>query len=173
MTFYCANYEDTQRSYTIFGNSIKSLHFYNIKWPFGDSRVHGWLVILYITIFSRVLRSAILHARIQNILSNCANVFLVDKGREDPNTTISGPSSARQWNAIKWRSLACWWLPNIECWLGSFVIFSGSGPNIAKKPYILWFFRGGGRQMFMLINSIVITRRFFCVPMTYALLGNE
>ena len=26
--------------------------------------------------------------------------FLVDKGREDPNITISGPSSARQRNAI-------------------------------------------------------------------------
>ena len=29
--------------------------------------------------------------------------FLVDEGREDPSTTISGPSSARQRNAIKWR----------------------------------------------------------------------
>ena len=27
-------------------------------------------------------------------------VFLVDEGREDPNTTISGPSSAQQRNAI-------------------------------------------------------------------------
>ena len=35
-------------------------------------------------------------------------VFLVDEGREDPNTTISGPSSAHQRNAIKmafrWRA---------------------------------------------------------------------
>ena len=35
-------------------------------------------------------------------------VFLVDKGREDPNTNISGPSSARQRNAIsmayRWRA---------------------------------------------------------------------
>ena len=29
------------------------------------------------------------------------SLFLVDEGREDPNTTISGPSSARQRNAIK------------------------------------------------------------------------
>ena len=29
--------------------------------------------------------------------------FLVDVGREDPRTTISGLSSARQRNAIKWR----------------------------------------------------------------------
>ena len=35
-------------------------------------------------------------------------VFLVDEGRQDPNTTISGPSLARQRNAIKmairWRT---------------------------------------------------------------------
>ena len=29
--------------------------------------------------------------------------FLVDEGREDPSTTISGPSPARQQNAIQWR----------------------------------------------------------------------
>ena len=29
--------------------------------------------------------------------------FLVDEGREDPSATLSGPSSARQRNAIKWR----------------------------------------------------------------------
>ena len=34
--------------------------------------------------------------------SNFDVVFLVDEGREDPNTTISGPSSACQRNAIKW-----------------------------------------------------------------------
>ena len=35
--------------------------------------------------------------------SNFDIVFLVDEGREDPNTTISGPLSARQRNTIKWR----------------------------------------------------------------------
>ena len=34
--------------------------------------------------------------------SNFDNFFVVDEGREDPNTTISGPSSARQRNTIKW-----------------------------------------------------------------------
>ena len=29
--------------------------------------------------------------------------FLVDEGREDPSTSISGPSSAYKQNAIKWR----------------------------------------------------------------------
>ena len=34
---------------------------------------------------------------------NFDNVFLVNEGREGPSTTISGPSTARQQNAIKWR----------------------------------------------------------------------
>ena len=43
-----------------------------------------------------------MHAPIQKVLSEGSNfdkaffVFLVDEGREDPRTTISGPSSARQ-----------------------------------------------------------------------------
>ena len=47
------------------------------------------------------------HARIQEVLSEGVQlsqsfiiIFLVDEGREDPNTIISGPSSARQRNAI-------------------------------------------------------------------------
>ena len=46
-----------------------------------------------------------IHAWIQNFFVNFDNVFffLVDEGRENPSTTISGPSSARQQNAIKWR----------------------------------------------------------------------
>ena len=30
--------------------------------------------------------------------------FLVDEGREDQNTTLGGPSSARQRNAFRWRA---------------------------------------------------------------------
>ena len=30
--------------------------------------------------------------------------YIIDEGREDLSTIISGPSSARQQNAIKWRS---------------------------------------------------------------------
>ena len=42
-------------------------------------------------------------------------------------------------------SLACRCWPNIECWLGGFVIFQGIRTSIAKKPYIfVIFFRGGG-----------------------------
>ena len=48
-----------------------------------------------------------IHARIQKVLSegaNFANGFfcvsiLADEGSEDPNTTLNGPSSARQRNA--------------------------------------------------------------------------
>ena len=58
---------------------------------------------------------------------------------EDPNTTISGPSSARQRNAIqmafRWRA---------ECWLDSFVIFQGIRTSIAKKSYIFVIVQGGG-----------------------------
>ena len=32
---------------------------------------------------------------------------------------------------------------NIECWLGSLVLFQGIGTSIAMKLYILWIFRGG------------------------------
>ena len=31
--------------------------------------------------------------------------------------------------------------PKLECWLGSFVIFRGSGQVFAKKPYIFVIFR--------------------------------
>ena len=39
--------------------------------------------------------------------STLTTLFLVDEGREDPRTTISGPSSARQRNAINGVSLVC------------------------------------------------------------------
>ena len=34
-------------------------------------------------------------------------------------------------------------LPNIECWLGSFVIFQGIWTSIAKKTYNFVIFQGG------------------------------
>ena len=44
------------------------------------------------------------HARIQ-MGSNFDNVFfLIDEGKEDPNTTISGPSLARQQMVFCWRA---------------------------------------------------------------------
>ena len=69
----------------------------------------------------------------------CFLFFLVDEGRYDPNTTISGSSSARQRNDIKWR-FAGVPLMNIECWLGSFMIFQRILTKIAQKPYYIFFY---------------------------------
>ena len=41
-------------------------------------------------------------------------------------------------------SLVCWWWPNIECRLRSFVIFQGIWIRIAKKPYFYNFSRESG-----------------------------
>ena len=50
--------------------------------------------------------------------------FLVDEGRKDPDTTISGPSSARQRNAFQMAFAGVpMMVQTIEFWLGSFVIF--------------------------------------------------
>ena len=71
--------------------------------------------------------------------------FIVDEERDDLNTTKCGPLSARQQNAIEnGVLLADWWWPNIECWLGSFVIFQGIRTSSAKKSYIFFIFQGGG-----------------------------
>ena len=40
------------------------------------------------------------HARIQKILSTLTTFFLANEAWVDPNSTINGPSSARQRNAI-------------------------------------------------------------------------
>ena len=61
-----------------------------------------------------------------------------DEGKEDPNTTICGPSSAqpakRHLNGV---SLACRCWPNIESWFGSFVNFQGSESLLLRKPIFL------------------------------------
>ena len=51
--------------------------------------------------------------------------ILVDEGRGDPNTTISGPSSADDGATVN---------AGFDC---SFVVFQGIQTSIAKKPYIL------------------------------------
>ena len=45
---------------------------------------------------------------------------------------------------LKWRLAGGPIMAHIECWLGSFVIFRGSGPVLIGNPMNLWFFRGGG-----------------------------
>ena len=54
---------------------------------------------------------------------------------------IMGPLAKRLLNGV---SLACRWWPNVECWLGSFMIFQGIQTSIAKKPYIFVIFQGVG-----------------------------
>ena len=51
------------------------------------------------------------------------------------NQAIIGPPAC---------SLACRWWPNIECWLGWFTIFSGSGAVLLRNLILLWFFKGSG-----------------------------
>ena len=49
-------------------------------------------------------------------------------------------------------SLACRWWPKIKCWLGSFVIFRGSGPVLQRNPIFLWFFSGSGHDRYTIIR---------------------
>ena len=53
-------------------------------------------------------------------------IFLGDEGREDPNTT----TVECHLNDVSLTSKIC---PNIEFWLGSFVILQGIRTSIAKK----------------------------------------
>ena len=55
---------------------------------------------------------------------------------------IIGSSAKCHLNGV---SLACQWWPNIECWLGSFVVLQGIRTSIGKKPYIFVIFQGGVR----------------------------
>ena len=59
-----------------------------------------------------------MHARIQKVLSEGSNFnflflfsFFFDEGRKDSNTTITGPSTACQQNAVqmafRWRADGC------------------------------------------------------------------
>ena len=61
--------------------------------------------------------------------------FLVDEGREDPNTTKSGPSSTSQRNAIE---MAFRWRvddgPTFNSGLVAFFDFSGFWTSITMKP---------------------------------------
>ena len=74
--------------------------------------------------------------------SNCDRFFFSwwDEGgsKYHYKWAIIGPPAKRHLNGV---SLVCWWWPNIECWLGSFVIFRGSRPVLLRNPIFLWFFR--------------------------------
>ena len=55
--------------------------------------------------------------------------FLVDEGREDPSTTISGPSSAFRWRADDG--------PTMNAGLVALRFFRGSGPVLLENPIFL------------------------------------
>ena len=68
--------------------------------------------------------------------------FLVDGGKEDPNTTLIGPSSACQRNPIE--MVFRWQVddgPTLSTGLVALWIFSGSEPVLLRNPIFLWFFR--------------------------------
>ena len=58
--------------------------------------------------------------------------ILVDEGRGDPNTTLSGPSSADNGATVN---------AGFDC---SFVIFRGSRPVLLRNPIFCDFFQGRG-----------------------------
>ena len=77
--------------------------------------------------------------------SNFDYVFLVDERREDPNTTKSGPSSARQRNAIymvfRWRADGG---PTVNAGLVALWFYRASGPVLLRNPIFCNFSGGGG-----------------------------
>ena len=64
----------------------------------------GYPLVIYMRLLMEVLICAILpnqnRLKVLSEWFTFDNDFLVDEGRDDPNTTISGPLWARQQNAI-------------------------------------------------------------------------
>ena len=91
------------KSVCVFAQSDQSLSF-----PPEETFGH-WIPIEHPLKTLIRLRGYAGHARIQKVLSGGPTlmcllwVFLVGEGREVHNTTLSGPSTARQRNANKWR----------------------------------------------------------------------
>ena len=73
---------------------------------------------------------------------NLITFFLVVEGLEDPNSTINGPSSARQRNAIE---MAFRWRADDGPTLNASLVAlcQGIRTSIAQKPYIFVIFQGG------------------------------
>ena len=76
-------------------------------------------------------------AQIETVVSNSAltTISRLVGGGEDSNTT------KYHLNGV---SLVCQLWPNIQCWLGSFMILRGSKPVLLRSPPALQFSRGGG-----------------------------
>ena len=137
----------------------------------GIFHLHAFFLQMFIAhSISKQWRSWSDYVRIQKVIQRGSNfenffllLYLVNEWIWIPLKywAIMGLPAKRHFNGV---SLACRWWPNIECWLGSFVIFQGFRTSIAKKPYILWFFRGGVRipcppldpHMQTLLNSVSV-----------------
>ena len=61
--------------------------------------------------------------------------------RDERIKVIIGPPAKRYLNGV---SLACWWWPNIECWLGSIAIFQGIWIWMLRTLYFCDFSGGLG-----------------------------
>ena len=93
------------------------------------------------------IQSLLYHERIQNVLSMgvqlcqhfCCSWREEGGSKYHLNRAIIGPPVKRHWNDV---SLVVRWWSNNECWLGSLVIFRGSGLVLLRNPIALWFFRG-------------------------------
>ena len=67
-------------------------------------------------------------------------IFVIFLAEEGISGAIIGTPAKRHLNGV---SLACRRWPNIECWLGSFVIFMGFGPVLLENPIFFVIFQGG------------------------------
>ena len=71
---------------------------------------------------------------------------------------IFGTPAKRHLNGV---SLVSRWWPNMECWLGSFVIFLGIRTSSAKESYIFCDFSGGSRPPVSLSGSAHVVKLWF------------
>ena len=71
-----------------------------------------------------------------------SNFFLINEWIQIP--LKSGHHRPASEKPLKWRFAGVPMMVNIECWLGSFVIFQEIRTSIAQKLYIFVIFRGGG-----------------------------
>ena len=63
-------------------------------------------------------------------------ILFFDEGRRDPNAVLAAINGATAKHHLNGISLVGRSWPNIECWIGSFVILRGSGPVLLKELYI-------------------------------------
>ena len=85
------------------------------------------------------------HAWIQKFCQTKSNLTMIHFFRwMEWGIKIPLKAGHRQPNS---KTLAGRWLPNMECWLGSFWFFRGSGPVLLKSPKDFRFFRVGVRTL--------------------------